>query len=237
MGAETTDTTAFNLDLNALVEEAFERCGAELRSGYDFRTARRSLNLLLLDWANRGVNLWTIEEGSIPLVSGTETYDLPADTVDLIDHVVRTGSGANQTDITISRISSSTYATIPNKNATGRPLQVWIDRRTGATNSDGEVQYPQITVWPVPDNSTTYTLVYWRLRRMQDAGNGIAGQDIPFRFLPALVAGLAFYLSMKLPGAEQRMMFLKAEYDQQWQQASEEDREKAPLRLVPRIAR
>jgi len=234
MVAKTTATTDFNLDLNAIVEEAFERCGAELRSGYDLRTARRSLNLLLLDWANRGINLWTIEQGSIPLVAGTKTYDLPADTVDLLDHVVRTGSGTTQIDINISRISVSTYAAIPNKNATGRPIQVYIDRKTGATSASSVVQYPEITVWPAPDSSTTYTFVYWRLRRMFDAGNGINGQDIPFRMLPALVAGLSYMLSQKLPGAETRIEMLKAAYDEAWQLASDEDRDKAPIRFVPR---
>ena len=234
MAYKTTDTTGFNLNLNDLIEEAFERCGAELRTGYDLRTARRSLNLLTLEWANRGINMWTIEQGSIPLVSGTAVYDLPANTIDLLDHVIRTGSGTTQSDINISRISVSTYASIPNKTATGRPIQVWIHRLTGATSSTNVVQYPTVTVWPVPDGSTTYTLVYWRLRRIQDAGDGINGQDIPFRFLPCMVAGLAYYLSMKLPGAEARSGALKAEYEQQFQLAADEDREKAPIRFVPR---
>lgn len=234
MVAKTTDTTAFNLDLNDLVEEAFERCGMELRSGYDLRTARRSLNLLLLDWANRGINMWTIEQGTQVLTPGTATYQLPVDTVDLIEHVIRTGSGQNQIDINISRISVSTYAQIPNKNATGRPIQVRIDRKTGATNSAGVAQNPTFTVWPVPDNSQTYTFVYWRLRRMQDAGNGVNGQDIPFRLLPALVSGLAYHLAMKLPNAADRLQFLKAQYDADWDLASTEDREKAPIRLIPR---
>ena len=129
----TSGTQAFNLDLNNLIEEAFERCGAELRTGYDMRTARRSLNLLTIEWANRGINLWTIEEGSIPMVQGQITYNLPVDTIDLLDSVIRTSSGTGQTDINISRISVSTYATIPNKNAQGRPIQVWIDRQSGAT--------------------------------------------------------------------------------------------------------
>jgi hypothetical protein len=234
MVAKTTDTTDFNLDLNGIVEEAFERCGAELRSGYDMRTARRSLNLLFMDWANRGVNMWTIEQGTQVLSYGTATYTLPVDTVDLLDHVIRTGTGQNQIDIGISRISVSTYAQIPNKNANGRPIQIRIDRKTGATSSTGVVQNPTFTVWPIPDNSTTYTLVYWRLRRMQDAGNGINGQDIPFRLLPALVAGLAYYLSMKIPNALDRMQVLKAQYDECWDAAATEDREKAPIRLVPR---
>jgi hypothetical protein len=192
MALKTTDTTAFNLDLNQLVEESFERCGAELRSGYDLRTARRSLNLLTIEWANRGTNLWTIEQGEQVLTYNVADYDIPVDTIDLLDHVIRTGTGTNQTDINISRISMPTYAMIPNKNATGRPIQVWFQRKTGATDSTNDIQYPQIHVWPTPDNSQTYTFVYWRLRRMQDAGNGINGQDIPFRFLPCMVAGLAY---------------------------------------------
>jgi len=235
MVAKTTNTTDFNLDLNSLVEESFERCGAELRSGYDLRTARRSLNLMTIEWANRGINLWTIEQGSIPLVAGTLSYDLPVDTIDLLDHVVRTGTSTNQADITISRISVSTYASIPNKNATGRPIQVWVQRKSGATSSASVVQYPQITVWPAPDTAQTYTFVYWRLRRVQDAGNGLNGQDIPFRFLPPMVAGLAYYLSMKLPSVDpQRRMELKADYEAQFQLASDEDREKAAIRFVPR---
>jgi len=235
MAYKTTDSTDFNLDLNQLVEEAFERCGSELRSGYDLRTARRSLNLLTIEWANRGINLWTIEQGSQVLTYNVADYDMPVDTIDLLDHVIRTGTGQNQTDINISRISVSTYATIPNKNANGRPIQVWFQRKTGATSATNTVQYPQIHVWPKPDNSQTYTFVYWRLRRMQDAGNGVNGQDIPFRFLPCMVAGLAYYLSMKLPNVDPgRRAELKVDYEQQFQLAAEEDREKAPVRFVPR---
>jgi len=221
----TSGTTAFNLDLNQLVEEAFERCGAELRTGYDLRTARRSLNLLTIEWSNRGINLWTVEEASFPMVQGTGTYDLPTDTIDILDFVIRTNDGSqNQQDISMSRIAEPTYATIPNKNAQGRPLQVYVDRQ--ATR-------PNITVWPLPNNAT-YTFVYWYLRRIQDAGNGVNTQDIPFRFLPCMVAGLAFYLSQKLPNALDRMQMLKMEYEEQWALASTEDREKATLRLTPR---
>ena len=235
MAYKTTDTTSFNLDLNQLVEEAFERCGRELRSGYDLRTARRSLNLLTVEWANRGINMWTIEQGQQVLTYQQATYDLPVDTIDLLDHVVRTGTGQNQTDINISRISVSTYAMIPNKNAEGRPIQVWFQRLSGATDSANDVVYPKIHVWPTPDNSQTYTFVYWRLRRIQDAGNGINGQDIPFRFLNCMVAGLAYYLSMKLPEVDPgRRAELKADYEQQFALAAEEDREKAPVRFVPR---
>lgn len=230
----TAATNTFNLDLNSIIEEAFERCGSELHSGYDMRTARRSLNLLLMDWANRGINLWTLDVGQQVLTPGQATYDLPVDTVDLLDHVIRTGTGQNQTDLTINRISASMYSTVPNKNATGRPLQIWVERKTGATDSTGTVQYPQVTVWPVPDSSQTYTLVYWRMRRMQDAGDGPNGQDIPFRMMPALVSGLAYYLAMKVPGAEARLATLKEIYDEQWTLASEEDRDRSPLRFVPR---
>jgi hypothetical protein len=230
----TTGLYNFNLDLNDIVEEAFERCGSELRTGYDLRTARRSLNLLFADWANRGINLWTIEQGSQVLTPGTATYDLPVDTVDLLEHVTRTGTGQNQQDLTISRISVSTYATIPNKNATGRPIQIYVDRQSGATEPTG-TNYPTFTVWPTPDNSQTYTLVYWRMRRIQNAGNGDNTFDLPFRFLPCLVAGLSYYLAMKIPGAEQRLQILKADYDEAFGLAAGEDREKAAVRFVPRI--
>lgn len=222
----TSGTAVFNLDLSELIEEAFERVGSELRTGYDLRTARRSLNLLFADWANRGINMWTIEQGSIPLVPGTATYDLPADTVDLLEHTIRTnpGSTSNQADLTITRISVSTYATIPNKLQQARPIQLYIDRQLT----------PTVTVWPVPDNSQAYTLVYWRLRRIQDAGDGVNTMDVPFRFVPCLVAGLAYYLAMKVPGAMERLPVLKEQYDEAWYLASTEDREKATDRLVPR---
>ena len=236
MTYNTTGTTSFNLDLNEVIEEAFERCGKELRTGYDFKTARRSLSLMLLEWANRGLNMWTISEGSIPLVAGTATYDLPTDTVDLMDHVIRTGTGINQTDLSINRISNSVYATIPNKNATGQPVQILVKRLSGANGVTGTPTYPQVTVWPTPDDSQPYTLVYWRLRRIQDQGTGISGQDIPFRFLPCLVAGLAYYLSMKLPDVDpNRMGALKAIYEEEWQRASDEDREKASVRFIPKM--
>ena len=232
----TTGTATFNLDLNDLVEEAFERCGSELRTGYDFRTARRSLNLLTIEWANRGINLWTIEQGQITLTTGVGTYDLPIDTIDLLDHVVRTQQGTQQqTDININRISESTYSTIPNKLAQGRPIQVWINRQSGATTPSG-IQNPQINVWPTPNAPDgQYIFVYWRLRRIQDAGDGVNTQDIPFRFLPCMVAGLAYYLSMKIQGVDpNRILGLKADYEEQFKLASEEDREKASIRFVPR---
>jgi hypothetical protein len=240
----TTSTTAFNPDLNELIEESFERCGVELRTGYQFRTARRSLNLLITEWANRGINLWTVEQGQIPLIQGQYIYDLPDDTVDLIEHVIRTSPGqiSNQTDINISRISVSTYSTIPNKLAQGRPIQVWVNRRSGqTTNAVGATpKFPQINIWPSPDQGTLaapyYYFVYWRLRRIVDAGNGANVEEIPFRMQSALVAGLAYKLSMKLPEVSpDRIMMLKAQYDESWDLAASEDREKAPDRYVPRM--
>lgn len=300
----TSSTTAFNLDLNDLIEEAFERCGLESRTGYDFRTARRSLNLLTVEWANRGINLWTVEQGQITMNTGQATYALPNDTIDLLDQTIRQGNGtSNQIDINISRISEPTYMTIPNKLTQGRPIQVWINRQSGTTNAiasttlDGAItstdvtinlvstvglptsgfvkidnetiaysnisgnqllncargqanttaashltaasvyiqNLPSINVWPTPNAGGGYVFVYYRLRRMQDAGSGVTEQDIPFRFVPCMVAGLAYYISMKKPEVPpDRIAMLKADYEQQFQLASEEDREKAPVRFVPR---
>jgi hypothetical protein len=223
----TSGTATFNMDLTELVEEAFERAGAEMRTGYDLRTARRSLNLMFTDWANRGINLWTVEQGTQALTAGTGTYNLPADTVDLIEQVIRTdaGSQANQADLSVTRVSVSTYSSIPNKLTQGRPVQIYIDRQTAL---------PTISLWPVPDSAQTYTLVYWRLRRIQDAGNGVNTMDVPFRFLNCLTAGLAYYLAMKIPGALERIQLLKAQYDEAWELAATEDREKATFQLVPR---
>ena len=225
----TSGTAAFSMDLTELVEEAFERAGGELRTGYDLRTASRSLNLMFSQWANKGLNMFTYEEGSIALVPGQSTYSLPADTVDLLEHVIRTGAGSasTQADLTITRISVSTYATIPNKLTQARPIQVWIER----------LNTPVIHVWPVPDNTQTYTFVYWRLRRIQDAGTGVNTMDMPFRFYEAMTAGLAYHLALKLPGGMERLQVLKQQYDEAWELASTEDREKAAVRMVPRAMR
>lgn len=301
--ANTSGSTAFNLDLTELVEEAFERAGNELRTGYDLRTARRSLNIMFADWANRGINLWTIEQGTIDFVQGQNTYALPTDTVDLIEHVIRTGANvsATQADLTITRISVSTYATIPNKIQQARPIQVWVqryngqqsptgltlsgninatvtqitlnsvvglpasgfikidsetinygyidgntlyncfrgqDNTTAASHSTGAVVYwqqlPAVTVWPTPDGAQSYQFVYWRLRRTQDAGGGVNVMDVPFRFVPCMAAGLAYYIAGKIPGGMERLPVLKAQYDEAWQLAADEDREKAAIRFVPR---
>jgi hypothetical protein len=224
----TSGTATFNMDFTEIAEEAWERAGREMRSGYDLRTARRSMNLLTIEWQNRGINMWTIEEGAVNLTEGTATYNLPADTIDLLEHVVRTGSGnvSTQSDLNISRISVSTYASIPNKLSQGRPIQIYVDR--GQAN-------PSVTVWPVPDASSTYVLKYWRMRRIEDAGSGVETPDVNFRFLPCLVAGLAYYIAQKDPELMSRVPMLQTEYERQFDLAAQEDREKATLSLVPRI--
>jgi hypothetical protein len=229
----TSGTTDFNLEFTEIAEEAWERAGREMRSGYDLRTARRSMNLMTIEWQNRGINMWTIDEGVINLVQGVNTYDLPADTIDLLEHVIRTGAGnaSTQSDLTITRISVSTYATIPNKLQQARPIQVWIQRLRDA---------PKITVWPTPDQGTVgspyYIFKYWRMRRIQDAGSGVQTADANFRFLPALTAGLAYQIAMKVPELMPRVPMLKEAYDEQFNLAAGEDREKAAVRFVPRRA-
>jgi hypothetical protein len=224
-------TTAFNLDFTEIAEEAWERAGREMRSGYDLRTARRSMNLMTIEWQNKGINMWTIEEGYINLIQGQATYDLPADTIDLLEHVIRTGQGSvsTQSDLTITRISVSTYATIPNKLQQARPIQVWIERLR---------DNPRITVWPIPDQGTVsspyYVFKYWRLRRIDDAGTGVNTADVNFRFLPALTAGLAYHIALKIPEAADRVPMLKQVYDESFDLAAGEDREKAVIRFVPR---
>jgi hypothetical protein len=230
----TSGISDFNLDFAEIAEEAWERAGREMRTGYDLRTARRSMNLMTIEWQNRGINMWTIEEGYVNLVQGTATYTLPADTIDLLDHVIRTGQGdaSTQFDLTISRISVSTYASIPNKITQARPIQVWVQRLQPA---------PQITVWPVPDQGTAlnpyYIFRYWRMRRIENAGTGANTADVNFRFLPCLVAGLAYYIAMKVPELMERLPMLKQAYDEQFDLAAGEDREKAPVRFVPRAFR
>jgi hypothetical protein len=299
----TTGSSIFNMEFSEIAEEAWERAGREMRSGYDLRTARRSMNLLTIEFANRGLNMWTIEQGSFNLTPGLNTYPLPNDTIDLLDHVIRTGanSTSTQADLNITRISVSTYATIPNKITQARPIQVWIQRLSGETNPTGSTlngnitasdttitlssivglaasgyirldsetiyynyidgntinncfraqngttaashttgtavfvqQLPAVTVWPTPDSSVPYQFVYWRMRRIQDAGNGIQTADMNFRFLPCLVAGLAYYIAMKVPELMNRVEMLKAIYDEQFNLAAAEDHEKAAIRYVPR---
>ena len=225
----TSGTTAFDMDFTEIAEEAWERAGRELRSGYDLKTARRSMNLMTIEWQNRGINMWTIEDGTITLTEGVSRYPLPADTIDLLEHQIRTGSGnqATQSDLTASRISVSTYAAIPNKLSRGRPIQIYIERLRDA---------PHVNVWPVPNNDT-YVLYYWRMRRIEDAGAGIETSDMNFRFFPVLVAGLAYYIAMKLPEFTDRIPMLKQAYEEQFELAAGEDREKTSARFVPRVGR
>jgi hypothetical protein len=225
----TSGTTAFDMNFTEIAEEAWERAGSEMRSGYDLRTARRSMNLLTIEWQNRGINLWTIDSGTVALTTGTSQYTLPSDTIDLLEQAIRTNSGSTtrQSDINISRISVSTFASIPNKLSRGRPIQVWIERLVDA---------PKINVWPVPD-SNDYTFVYWRMRRIEDAGSGIETADMNFRFLPCLVAGLAYNIAMKSPDLAPRIEMLKADYEFQFGLAAGEDREKSSARFVPKISR
>lgn len=217
------------MDFTEIAEEAWERAGREMRSGYDLRTARRSMNLMTIEWQNRGINMWTIDEGTINLVDGTPEYNLPADTIDLLEHQIRTGSGnqATQSDLTINRISVSTYASIPNKLSRGRPIQIYIERLR---------DNPVVNVWPVPDNDN-YVLYYWRMRRIEDAGSGIETSDMNFRFFPVLVSGLAYYIAMKIPELANRIPMLKEAYEEQFELAAGEDREKTSARFVPRIGR
>ena len=299
----TTGSTLFNMDFTEIAEEAWERAGREMRSGYDLKTARRSMNLMTIEWQNRGINMWTIEQGFITLTAGLATYALPADTIDLLEHVIRTGanSSSTQADLSITRISVSTYATIPNKLQQARPIQVFIQRLSGQVNPtssylngaitatattitldtvvglagsgfirlesediyytyiSGNVlggvfrgqnnttaaahvdgiavfvpQLPAVTVWPTPDDSTTYQFVYYRLRRVQDAGAGSATADMNFRFLPCLVAGLAYHIAVKVPELMPRIQMLKQIYDETFEIVAGEDREKAAIRFVPR---
>ena len=222
----TSGVADFNMEFTEVAEEAWERAGREMRSGYDLRTARRSMNLLLIEWQNRGINLWTIEQGQQVLTPGVGTYNIPADTVDLLEHVIRTGTGSNQQDLSVSRISVSTYATIPTKTATGRPIQVWVQRLR---------DNPKVNLWPVPDTAQPYTFVYWRMRRIQNTGEGVDTPDMNYRFFPCLVAGLAYYIAVKVPELAERVQMLKAIYDEQFDLAAGEDREKASDRFVPRI--
>ena len=299
----TTGSTLFNMDFTEIAEEAWERAGREMRSGYDLKTARRSMNLMTIEWQNRGINMWTIEQGFITLTPGLNTYALPLDTIDLLEHVIRTGANtaSTQADLTITRISVSTYATIPNKLQQARPIQVFVQRLSGQVNPtssylngaitatattitldtvvglagsgfirlesediyytyiSGNVlggvfrgqnnttaaahvdgiavfipQLPAVTVWPTPDNSTTYQFVYYRLRRVQDAGAGSTTADMNFRFLPCLVAGLAYHIAVKVPELMPRIQMLKQIYDETFEIAAGEDREKAAIRFVPR---
>jgi hypothetical protein len=219
----TSGTTAFNLEISEVIEEAFERCGLQSKTGYDIETARRSLNLLSLEWVNRGLNFWTVEQGTKTLTAGTSTVAMDSDTVDLIQHWIRDGSGTSQSDLPLSRFSVSQYSSIPNKLTEGRPVNLYIDKQRDA---------PIVYFWPTPDKA--YTFVYQQIRRIEDTGAvGSTNPDVPARFLPALVSGLAYMISQKYPQAFVRSPELKAEYEFQWQLAEQEDRDRASVHFVP----
>ena len=220
----TSGTHNFTLDLTDIIEEAYERIGVEGRSGYDYRTARRSLDMLLLEWQNRGLNLWTIKQGNETLTAGTSSYTLDPERVDVIEAVARTGSGESQSDYSMERISVSQYANYVNKNTRGRPTQFWIDRQPEAIT---------LHLWPTPDSST-YSLQYWYMERIEDTGNtGANNVDVPARFLPALTTGLAYHLALKNPQSMSLAPMLKEVYEEQWTLASDSAREKASVWLRP----
>ena len=215
----TSNSRDFDLDVGEIIEEAYERCGLEMRTGYDAKTARRSLNLMFADWANRGLNMWTVTQATTSIVSGTATYTFDATYVDLLEVVLRNSSGV---DFTLSQMSRSEYLTTPNKASTGQPSQYFFDRQT----------IPTITLWSTPNAS--YTLVYYYVSRIQDADAMINNADAPFRFLPCMVAGLAYYLAMKK--APDRVQLLKSVYEEEFQRAAAEDANSTPLKLTPSMA-
>lgn len=223
----TSGVVSFNPDVSEIIEDAYERVGVVDATGYDIRTARRSLNILSLEWANRGVNLWTIDSNTIPLTANTATYTLPADTIDLLDVVIRTVNNGVNTDLAIGRLSVGDYSAIPTKGSNGRPVQYYVNRQGAA---------PTVTVWPVPSTTGTYTLVYWRMRRMQDAGSdGSINLDIGARAVPAMIAGLAYYLAQKKAPA--RLLECKQIYDEQFMMMTEEDRERSSFMVAPKYNR
>jgi len=214
----TSGSRDFNLDVGEIIEEAYERCGLEVRTGYDARTARRSLNLMFAEWANRGMNLWTVKQGTITLTQGQAQETLTDDVVDILEVVLR----RDGTDYEIDRISRGEYTTLPNKTTQGRPSQYWFDKQID----------PVINLWAVPENSTDQ-IIYYYVRRIEDADALVNTTDMPFRFYPCMVSGLAYYISMKR--APERMQMLKAVYEEEFQRAADEDEDRVPLKLQPSI--
>ena len=212
----TSGSRDFDLDVADIIEEAYERCGLELRTGYDAKTARRSLNLMFAEWANRGLNLWTVKQGTQSLTAGTATYAFNATFTDLLEVVLR----RDGTDFDLNRISRGEYLSIPNKTTQGRPSQYYYNRQT----------IPEINLWATPDSSSD-TLVYYYIQRIEDADALVNTTDAPFRFLPCIVAGLAYYLAMKK--APDRVQLLKAVYEEEFQRAADEDEDRVPLKLQP----
>ena len=223
----TSGTYSFNLDLSDILEEAYERAGLELRSGYDYRTARRSLDLMFLEWQNKGLNLWTVQEGSQTLTAGTGRYALAGDQLDVIEASLRTddGDADKQSDLTMSRISISQYSHLTNKLTQGRPIQYWIEKDPSAI---------ALNVWPVPDDAETYKINYYYIQRVEDSGSPASNNvDVPARFMPGMAAGLAYYISIKRPEASERAPLLKQIYDEQWDLAADADRDKSSFYMTP----
>lgn len=217
----TSGTTGFNLDIIDIIEEAYELVGIEVRGGYDLKTARRSLDMLMREWGNRGINMWTLQAYTVGVPAGVTTFPAPADSIDVLDATWRTGSGIAQQDRVMSRLGGSEWASMSNKNMTGVPSQFYIHR----------IVPPEVRIWPIPVEDGTFAC--WYLRSMEDTGDYINTTDIPSRFLPAMATGLAYYLALKSPNAQQRVQMLQAEYDRQWTLAAEEDRDRASFTMVP----
>ncbi len=212
-------STDFELDVSDYIEEAFERCGLEVKTGYDLKTAKRSMNLMFAEWANRGLNQWTIVQRTISLTVGTSSYTLGSDVIDVLSAVVRRSS----TDISMSKISRDEYLNIPEKTTQGRPTQFFIDRQVT----------PTIKIWPAPENATD-VIYYDTLTRIDDADTFINTVDVPFRFYPCLAAGLAYYLSIKR--APDRIQMLKAVYEEEFDRALTEDRDRASFNVAPSLS-
>jgi len=215
----TSGSRDFNMDVGEIIEEAFERCGLEVRTGYDARTARRSLNLMFADWANRGLNLWTVKQGTLTLTEGQAQETLTDDVVDILEVTLRRSG----TDYEVERISRGEYATLPNKTTKGRPSQFYFDRQID----------PVINLWATPENSTDQ-LVYYYVQRIEDADALVNTTDMPFRFYPCMVAGLAYYMAMKR--APEKIQILKSVYEEEFQRAADEDEGRTPLKLQPSMA-
>jgi len=218
----TSGSRDFDLDVADIIEEAYERCGLEVRTGYDAKTARRSLNIMFSEWANRGVNLWTVKQDVLTLISGTATYDSSNGLASPMNDILEVALRRSDTDYEVDRISRGEYLNIPNKTTTGRPSQFYFNRQTS----------PELTVWPVPQNSTDQ-LVYYYITRIEDADTLQNNTDVPYRFLPCMIAGLAYYLSMKK--APERVQLLKAVYEEEFQRAADEDEDRVSLKLQPDI--
>ena len=215
----TSSSTNFELDVAEYIEEAYERCGLQMRTGYDITTAKRSLNLMLSEWANRGLNQWTIEQRTQTVAENDTEYDLGTDVIDILSASVRRSS----VDYSLSRISRDSYLGIANKTTTGRPTQFFLDRHIT----------PNLKIWPAPENSTD-VIYYDALTRIQDADTAVNTLEVPFRFYPCLTAGLAYYLAVKK--VPERVQMLKVIYEEEFERAMGEDRDRSSFTVTPQYA-